>query len=670
MQIWNTSRLTGGRAANGSSGPRSEGRDPRLQPAPRRRPSQAAAGPAPRPERRRSERPEPREERPAEAPVAVLRRLINFEDFQAEAPGTDVRALVRECPGPESVGAQPGQTLAELLAAAEHAEPEHADARVAVRYEEEMERFKDLHVSIHKSDAVLESVEQYLSAFQNDLGLLSAEIETLQNRSIFLNKRLENRRALEGQVVALVDDLLIPPYVIEEIVGGEIGPRWTRCVQVLWVRLRRMEQFKREAARVDPTPVALVDDVEPVLRRLAGKAVERIRDLFAARIRGLRAPGVNAQQAQAGVFLRHRQLYAFLAYVNPELAEGIARGYANTMRWYYAANFGRYVKALERLRVHAVDKGSLLGNEDRRYGILSATAIKAPVSAATRDPLVLGRRINVTFSTDSAVLLEAAAEKAAEPVWMETGFRSFNLALMDNVSAEYLFAAEFFGHKRADAQAALVDSVFEPTYALGEAYARRLAEQAGLDAFGNLLCIRVVNAIEFELQHRKVPAAEAYCHRLAMVLWPRFQTIMNTHADNLRRLSGRPASVAGAEAAALPSISSILAYAGGGGGPTSSAPHAVTQKFASFLVGLLELAPEDKESEPVSISLVRLRNEFEAFLTKISARVGDGDGAAAERERFLFNNYMLVATIISDTEGRLAEQERAHFRRLVDAYRR
>ena len=47
--------------------------------------------------------------------------------------------------------------------------------------------------------------------------------------------------------------------------------------------------------------------------------------------------------------------------------------------------------------------------------------------------------------------------------------------------------------------------------------------------------------------------------------------------------------------------------------------------------------------ELIMISLGRLRSDFEAFLTKWSANIGDG----RQRERFLYNNYSLVSTVLS-----------------------
>src|SRR5436190_3832168 len=70
-------------------------------------------------------------------------------------------------------------------------------ANASVTDERDRAHFEDLHRSIRACDDVLSSVEINLTNFQNDLGIVSAEIETLQARSTALSIRLENRKAVE-----------------------------------------------------------------------------------------------------------------------------------------------------------------------------------------------------------------------------------------------------------------------------------------------------------------------------------------------------------------------------------------------------------------------------------------------------------------------------------------
>lgn len=91
------------------------------------------------------------------------------------------------------------------------------------------------------------------------------------------------------------------------------------------------------------------------------KAIERIRDFFVSRIKGLRSPNINAQIIQRQSFLTYKDLYNFLARHHSQLAEEIAQAYINTMRWYYLNNFTRYRQALEKISLYTVDKQDALG---------------------------------------------------------------------------------------------------------------------------------------------------------------------------------------------------------------------------------------------------------------------------------------------------------------------
>ncbi|KAK9461844.1 Sac2 family-domain-containing protein [Lipomyces oligophaga] len=559
------------------------------------------------------------------------------------------------------------------------------------------ERLKDLHVSIQKCDTVLSSVEDYLSMFEKDLGMLSAEIETLQNRSIFLNRRLENRREVESRLVILVDDIIVPPHVIKTILRGEINAKWITTIQILSSRLKRMALFRAEIhARQQQgddsvAHARLINEISPLLDMLADKAVERIRDFIVSKMKQIRVPNTNAQVVQHAVLLKCRSLFSFLANRNKQLAEDISRGYVNIMKWYYSSNFARYIKALDKLHIRPVDRSALLGE------IAGANNIRSTRIAL--NPLTLGRRVNIVFSTDSSVVLELTAEQSQDSFWLEIPFRSLNIALMDNASAEYLFIADFFQFKSTEQQARLFYSIFQPTFTLCEGEVSKIMDLGNMDAFGILLSIRIITLLEYELQRRKVPVMEAYCNSISMLLWPRFQSIMNAHSDSVRKLSGRPpidqhtsmsGSAASAAAAAITEgISSLLGTTSntGSGSVKSLLPHPVTQIFATFLAGILELSPEDQETEPVSVSVVRLRHEFEVFLSKYSTKLiptsssnsssssssgGELATALAEaqklRERFLFNNYVVVLTGIVDIEGKLADEERRHFKKLTDAY--
>jgi hypothetical protein len=68
----------------------------------------------------------------------------------------------------------------------------------------------------------------------------------------------------------------------------------------------------------------------------------------------------------------------------------------------------------------------------------------------------------------------------------------------------------------------------------------------------------------------------------------------------------------------------------------------LTQRFGQFLHAILVLSGQAGDDEPVASSVGRLRSDFDAFLVKCSRAIADN----RKRQRFLFNNYSLVLTII------------------------
>jgi vacuolar protein sorting-associated protein 52 len=513
-------------------------------------------------------------------------------------------------------------------------------------FDKELEKFEDLHRSITACDQVLKSVEVYLQGFQADLGSVSTEIETLQTRSTEMNSRLENRRVVEKLLGPAVEDMSLSPIVVKKIVEGQMDEGWIKALAELEKRVKVIEARSKDQS----TKIKAVSDLQPLLENLKNRAAERIRDYLVAQIKALRSPSINAQIIQQQGFLKYKDLYAFLACHQPQLAEGITLAYVNTMRWYYLNHFTRYDTALKHLKLHTIDKNEVVGSLE------DPSSIRRKSGGLAHDAFSLGRRMDILKKGGShSAISSYAAEEDKSVQYMEIAFHSFNLALIDNASFEYTFLSSFFSPAQSfHAIARTFDSVFGPTFALGQALTKSLID-ASVDALGILLCVRLNQHFAFELQRRKVPAGESYVNATNMLLWPRFQMAMSLHCDSLRR--------AASSAKSSSSASSILTS---NSTAASTAPHPLTQRFASFLQGLLALSSEAGDDEPVAISLGRLRDDFEAFLRAL----GEGMKDKRRRDRFLANNYSLVGTIIEGTSGKLAEEMRRHFDNLKDTYSR
>src|SRR6266536_718231 len=291
-----------------------------------------------------------------------------------------------------------------------------------------------------------------------------------------------------------------------------------------------------------------------------------------AQIKALRSPNINAQIIQQQHFIRYKDLYAFLHKHHSQLAEEIGQAYMNTMRWYFLNQFTRYQKALEKVKLHVLDKYDILGQDDgsRKGTILSSAKSAGP----PHDAFNLGRRIDLLKTSDQTALSSFLAEEDKTTHYLEFPFRNFNLALVDNASAEYSFLTSFFSPSLSYATISRhFNYIFEPTFALGQNLTKSLVHET-FDCLGLLLCVRLNKHFAFELQRRKIPAVDGYINGTGMLLWPRFQVIMDQHCESVR-------IVTNGDSTRKPSASEQAKQ--------SAAPHFMTQRFGQFLQGILAL---------------------------------------------------------------------------------
>ncbi|MCJ1282152.1 hypothetical protein MMC26_001475 [Xylographa opegraphella] len=516
-------------------------------------------------------------------------------------------------------------------------------------YDKEKDKLEDLHMSIGACDDVLKSVEISLTSFQNDLEHVSAEIETLQNRSSALNTRLKNRKVVEKLLGPAVEEISVAPTIVKVISEGPIDESWLKALIELEKKWKVVEN-KLKGSEV----IKAITDVKPLLDNLTAKAIERIRDYLAAQIKSLRSPNINAQIIQQRTLLKYKELYGFLSRHHQQLAEDLAQAYINTMRWYYFNNFTRYRQALDKIVLYHVDRYDGLGNDQSTQRVTKPPGTRP--AQATHDANNIGRRKDILKNPNATVITSYVAEEDKATHHIETPFRNFNQALIDNVSTEYSFLTEFFSFSSFPQMSRRFTEIFDPTFNLGHSLVKDLVDTS-FDCLGILLCVRLNQHYAFELQRRKVPVADGYINGTSMLLWPRFQVAMDLHCESIRLLTTTVSSR---------SAASKLSFTGNATDATkqSTAPHYLTQRFGQFLYGILSISYEAGDDEPVFNSLGRLRNEYEAFLLKASKGAG---ADTKKRERFLANNYALVLTIIADTEGKLAQEQQQHFEELKNA---
>jgi len=485
---------------------------------------------------------------------------------------------------------------------------------------EQLIKFKS---TVELFNKIITPLGEYLLDFNNKLIELSKELESLKSKSLNLSQNLSTRQQLESKYTPIVSDLIIPPDVIKSVYNGELDQSWCDNLQFLQEKTQIYSQYKEKYPNLKS-----LKTLTETLDLLYIKAIERIKNFMVAKIKALRTIGTPSQVIQ-NQLIQCRDIYVFLKQKSPSLALELRQAYVYTMKWYYHSHFQRYLQSLSKLSVHVIDREALIGGQQSIF--------KKNITVGDYS---LGKRDQIIHAQDPTVMPAQIAEYNQLKYHMETGFRSFNLAMIDNGSVEYLFLMEFF---QLDAEVnGVFEQIFTDTYQLGISYTKELISNT-LDIFGVLILIRLSQGLIFELQRRRIPVIEDYLNLQLITLWPKFQSLIDLNCENMKRSSSKSSAISGMK-------------------PTTA--HPLTFQFANLLSGFLKLTGIEQQTtqEPLYNSIQRLRNDYESVLTKMSKNL-------KQNELFLYNNYSFVLGILTECEGSLAGSETEHFRMLVDAYK-
>ncbi|KAI9322660.1 Sac2 family-domain-containing protein [Dichotomocladium elegans] len=504
-------------------------------------------------------------------------------------------------------------------------------------YAEHVQSFIDLHNEIQSCDETLERMEELLSVFQSDLGNISGEIKSLQERSSRMSVKLKNRKAVETKLAKALHGMVIPPDSIKKITESQVDEVWLQYLLGINQQMRFVKANQNK-------PIKALRNVGPELEKLRLKAASTIRDFFIERINALLVPNTNVQIMQQSVFLKYKELHQFVIDRHHDAAAEIQQTYINALRWYFHNHFERYSKGLVKLQTVTADKTDLIGSEEhgRKGGLFGAskTALKDKTNVFS-----LGDRIDVLRMQDQGVILVHVAEDKDQKYQFEQLFRSFNLTLIDNASSEYLFIYEFFStrdpKKSADTAKYVFQQIFESTEKVGLHFTKSYIENS-YDAVGILLCIRINTQMALELQRRRVPALEGYTNSTNMALWPRFQHVMTLHIESLKRMA--------ASKSVISAVKDIH-------------PHFVTRRYAEFAASLLALN-EGYDDAILINSVQKMRNELEGLLARMSNEFME----PPRRIAFLINNYDMIASVFQEAHNRALESELEHVRQLLSLH--
>lgn len=483
------------------------------------------------------------------------------------------------------------------------------------------ERLCLLDKHIKTALVALDGVDDEIGKLHEDMKSLSKEMHTLQSQSHKLHHRYQARKAAADALAPLVERELVPPAVVRELSTGEIGPRWKAALRCL-IEMNNADSREESVPGADAASQTFLTDARNLRHALLLRTVERAKDYILSRVRKLRRPNVDAQVIQRDL-IENQELFTLLMAQAPRVAAGIRQAYVNTMRWYYAMLFGKYGRWLDRQAVFMVDKTKTVGMVANSHKLLFSSA----TSAKDAEIFNLGARTTLLTSTESALNLTSNTPQGGYHI--EVLMRSAFLALRDAAKMESatLDALQISDHQNLLKQ--LLSTAFKNTLQS----AIRWAET--YDLFGLLLSMRV-------LQQLADPCILDVIETVQNFLWKQIKVVFTAHTKSIELTASRPSS------------QRLQSQTG---------PHPLTQLTSGLLAGVLQLCPhENALKEPVTVYVRELSAALEMVMTKLSK-------SSEHQELFLYNNYFMLETLLSDIDGPLAREIANHYKLLVEVYK-
>lgn len=539
----------------------------------------------------------------------------------------------------------------------------------------ELQKLQGKHEQVQSTlKTVIPPLRDYLENFNNQLSEFTSDLGFIRNKSSELKSLLEYNSTKLANVSPLVNDLMISPNVIHDIVHAKINSSWLEGIAFIRDKQEIYAKYKNSGE------LAVPEDFEQlceVLDYLKAVILERSRRFIVNEIKTLRNHHPVPSQRIQDKMLQVKEIFPFIVESNYSLALELRQAYSYSMRWYYKAYFSRYIRSLTILQIKNIDSQYALGNGlsntsvNRGNGFGLSTYLAAGYSRSTgvvtdesiQEYFQVNKRLSLLTQEDNTVMVSQIAENNTMQNYIEIGFKNLNLAILDNCTVELTFLKGFFQVSENEEELrGIIEQIFQHTFEEALEYTKQLVQYT-YDIFGVLISIRVAQQLQYESQRRQISVMEDYLNSQLILLWPKFQQLVDFQCESLRKV---PITINVAKLFGNSSQRDPL-----------TTPHELTVQFSKFLTSFLTLAVTheiqiDERSEPLYNSIIRIRNDFETVMTKCSKKSKSPERLLATNYMYLYNVLQQQHLALRDTESDslplIVKETEDHFKTLVEAF--
>ncbi|XP_024023489.1 vacuolar protein sorting-associated protein 52 A [Morus notabilis] len=470
-------------------------------------------------------------------------------------------------------------------------------------YIKESDNLVSLHDQIRDCDSILSQMETLLSGFQAEIGSISSDIKVLQEKSMDMGLKLKNRKVAELKLANFVEDIIVPPRMVDIIIDGEVNDEYMSTLEILSKKVKFVE--------VDPMVKMskALKDVQPELEKLRQKAVSKVFDFIVQKLYALRKPKTNIQILQQNILLKYRYVVTFLKEHGKEVYTEVRGAYIDTMNKVLSAHFRAYIQALEKLQLDIATSSDLIGVDTRNTSLFSRGREPLKNRSAV---FALGERIRILKEIDEPALIPHIAEASSSKYPYEVLFRSLHKLLMDTATSEYHFCGDFFGEEP------IFYDIFSGPFSVIDEHFNSILPNC-YDAIGLMLMIRIIHQHQLIMSRRRIPCLDSYLDKVNIVLWPRFKMVFDMHLNSLRNAN----------------VKTLW--------EDDIHPHYVMRRYAEFTASLIHLNVEYGDGQ-LELNLERLRMAVNDLLIKLAKTFAKPKLQTV----FLINNYDMTIAVLKE----------------------
>ncbi|KYQ91913.1 Vps52 / Sac2 family protein [Tieghemostelium lacteum] len=267
------------------------------------------------------------------------------------------------------------------------------DKAVINDYFQERENYLTLYTQIQAVDTVLSDLEVMLNNYYSDLKNVGSEMNTIQEKSLSMSHKLNNRKQINEKLSKFISDVTISPEFSVYLLKSEINQDYIKKLQKLDVKITIFDEYKLIA----PT---LCTSNEPQLSKLTVDSIIKIREFLADNLNSGFKKLSEKRQKQAKL-APMGYLFQFLFKYSSYTASEVLKSFVENAEKYYSTYYKNYISALLKMQDDNTGKNDFLGAQTSKLKSLFTSG----TSNNNGSPSKNSSQVNLKISNSTLSLL-------------------------------------------------------------------------------------------------------------------------------------------------------------------------------------------------------------------------------------------------------------------------